>query len=182
MAPMISPSVAPFGRLQRTWFVLLVLALLVADWIWYRAGFPTPRGPFLNWAGPIAVLLGIAFVVAALPKMASAALYLLAAFVVTGGASAIMGSMYASCDVNMRPSIPELVLLLIPALLFMKWVGGLLALATLFGLALLLKSPIRQLDRKLLWLLVALAPFAGVAVYWIEFAHGVQPIPGNCVL
>lgn len=165
------------------WLALLVLVLLVADWAWYHAGLPTPRGPFLNWAGPIAVLLGIAFLIAVLPKAKRAALYYLTAFVMAGGASAIMGAMYAGCDINMRPSIPEMVLLLfLPVLLLVKWLGALLQLATLFGLTLLLENPIRRLDRKLLWLLVALTPLAGVAVYWISMAQGARPIPGNCVL
>lgn len=175
-------SVASSARLQRTWLALLVLALLVADWTWYRAGLPALSGPFLSWAGPLAVVFGTTFAAVVLPKAKRAALYYLAAFVVAGGASASTGAMYAGCDVNMRPSIPEMVLLLFPAVLLIKWLGGLLGIATLFGLALLLENPIRRLDRKLLWLLVALTPLAGVVVYSIEVAHGAQPIPGNCVL
>jgi hypothetical protein len=99
----------------------------------------------------------------------------------------VAGSMYASCDIAMRPFIWQFVLFLVPVgvlatqpylLPILAVVGGLLGIGIAAGY--------RRVKRRLPRWIWIFGPVAAVLtaciIYGVAIAHGAHPVEGNCVL
>lgn len=168
---------------NRRWLIAgAFFIVLILDFIVVRSAI---RQSLSAVYPPLALVgVGLSIVVAlALATQTTRALVLAAALLLFGWLGAFAaGSLYATCDLNMRPHIWQLIAAFGPVSLVIT--GAILAVPfLLWGAGSLVYKFIRRPSTALVTLLIVISiPCIAVGTYFVETAAGAHPTEGNCVI
>jgi hypothetical protein len=167
---------------------LLVFAgALMLDVNWCRSVLPGGFRSLAGYIGSTAILLVamVGFSIVLTPRVAWRALAMVLVVAIGWGVAALLGTMFASCDVNMRPFLGQFLLLLPMSILI--WSTGIAAIVAFSGVAALIAWGTGKLYRRRIssWLFLGLLGAVPV-IFFLTVAAlstgGVRPVPGNCVI
>jgi hypothetical protein len=163
------------------------LLVIVALYVRTLPGFMSFANANVLGVAILSIAATLAFAMAFAPLLGARRMLIGLAIVSCLAWALLFGSMFATCDKNMRIFIPELILVLFSASLLLQPVLGLCFVALSLAAAGLLKLWEQRRGTQLavgqiLGICVGLALVAPVATFAVMSAFGSHPVAGNCVI